>query len=119
MSILTLDHIQLAMPAGHEAPVRAFYIGILGMVEVPKPLSLQGRGGFWAKAGDGQVHFGVDADFHPAKKAHPCFRVADLNGLATKLDQAGHDVVWDDNLVDVRRFFTFDPAGNRVEIMAG
>ncbi len=115
--ITALDHIQLALPAGAEDKMRAFYCGVLDMVEVAKPAPLQGRGGFWAQAGSLACHFGVDPDFHPATKAHPAFVVKDLRGLANRIAKAGHDVIWDSALPDVARFFTADPAGNRLEFI--
>lgn len=115
--ILALDHIQLALPAGAEPEMRAFYCDLLGMTEVPKPAPLAGRGGFWAKAAGIAVHFGVDPNFHPATKAHPAFRVADINALSVRLADQGHRVQWDVALPGVTRFFTFDPVGNRVELL--
>ena len=90
----------------------------MGMVETPKPEPLLGRGGFWAMAGPVAVHFGVDPHFHPATKAHPAFVISDLDALATRLSDAGHTVTWDKALLDVKRFFTSDPVGNRVELIA-
>jgi extradiol dioxygenase family protein len=116
--IRSLDHIQLALPAGAEDALRAFYCDLLGMTEIPKPTPLQGRGGFWATAGTLQVHFGVDPDFHPATKAHPAFTISDLEMLASRLNQAGHKITWDQALPDVKRFFTHDPVGNRIECIA-
>ena len=115
--ITGLDHIQLALPQGTEDAMRGFYCDLLGMQEVAKPAALQGRGGFWAQAGAVQVHFGVDPGFHPATKAHPAFVVADLSGLAGLITDAGFDVKWDTSLPDIRRFFTSDPVGNRVELI--
>ena len=115
--IIGLDHIQLALPAGTEDQMRAFYCDLLGMVEVPKPAPLQGRGGFWARTDTLECHFGVDPDFHPATKAHPAFRVSDLDALAQRLSAAGFDVNWDTALAEVKRFFTSDPVGNRIELM--
>ena len=115
--ILALDHIQLAHPAGAEDAMRAFYCGILGMVEIPKPAALHSRGGFWAKAGGLEIHFGVDPNFTPATKAHPGFVVADLNALDRRLTVAGHPVNWDTSLPDRRRFFIADPVGNRIELL--
>ncbi len=116
--IEALDHVQLAMPAGAEDQMRRFYCAIFGMPEIPKPASLQGRGGFWAMAGDMQVHFGIDADFIPATKAHPAFVITALSTLAERLQDHGHVVRWDTSLPDVKRFFTDDPVGNRVECIA-
>lgn len=44
MTYLAIDHVQLAMPAGQEAAARAFYAGVLGLTEVPKPPALAVRG---------------------------------------------------------------------------
>ena len=116
--IKSLDHLQLAIPEGAEDLMRPFYAA-LGFVEVEKPAALQGRGGFWAVAGDISLHFGVDPVFAPATKAHPAFVVSDLDALVAGLGVAGHDVTWDTKLADVRRCFVFDPVGNRIELISG
>ncbi len=47
MSLLQLDHIQLAMPQGEEDAARSFYAALLGLEEVEKPANLKRRGGCW------------------------------------------------------------------------
>jgi catechol 2,3-dioxygenase-like lactoylglutathione lyase family enzyme len=82
---------------------------------------LRSRGGAWFALGDGgQLHVGVEEAFAPARKAHPAFRVAagDLDELASRLEAAGERVEWDDSLPGVRRFYTADPWGNRLELLA-
>lgn len=116
--IVGLDHIQLAHPAGAEDQMRAFYCDALGMIEVEKPKPLQGRGGFWAHAYDLYVHFGVDPNYHPATKVHPAFVVIDLAELAARLADMGCKITWDTALPDVKRFFTHDLVGNRIELIA-
>lgn len=116
--IVGLDHIQLALPAGAEDRMRRFYCDLLGMTEIEKPKPLQRRGGFWARAGVLECHFGVDPDFHPAKKAHPAFVISELPALVHRMNDAGHPVTWDQSLPEVTRFFVFDPVGNRVECIA-
>jgi catechol 2,3-dioxygenase-like lactoylglutathione lyase family enzyme len=117
---VALDHVQVAMPPGEEARARAFYVGVLGMSELTKPANLAKRGGAWFAGGDGgsvQVHLGIEQDFRPAKKAHPAVLVAGLDELAGRLEAAGHTVDWDEELDDMRRFFTEDPFGNRLEFI--
>jgi catechol 2,3-dioxygenase-like lactoylglutathione lyase family enzyme len=80
MTILAIDHVQLAMPTGEEAQARAFYAGVLGLSEIPPP-TLAVRGGAWFGNGAVQVHLGVEADFRPARKAHPALLVDDLDTL--------------------------------------
>jgi len=65
------------MPVGEEEIARRFYVGLLGMTEIPKPPELANRGGCWFASASVQVHLGVEAEFRPAKKAHPAFRCAD------------------------------------------
>ena len=117
--LIGVDHVQLAMPAGREEDARRFYAGVLGLIEVPKPAELAGRGGCWFASADGSVavHLGVEDDFRPARKAHPAFVVDDLDGARARLANAGADVIEDDS-IDVRRFYTADPFGNRIEIIA-
>lgn len=69
MSIIGLDHLQIAIPAGAEAEAMAFYCGLLGMVEIPKPPALADRGGVWLTAGKVMLHLGAERDFMPARRA--------------------------------------------------
>jgi catechol 2,3-dioxygenase-like lactoylglutathione lyase family enzyme len=109
-----LDHVQVAMPTGGEDAARRFYTGLLGLPEIPKPESLRATGGVWFEPG---VHMGVEADFRPARKAHPGLSTTDLDGIAARLAAAGADVEWDERLPGVRRFYTRDPFGNRIELL--
>lgn len=116
--IVGLDHVQMAMPRGEEAAARAFYVGLLGMSEVPKPDPLKARGGVWFQAPGTMLHLGVEDPFVPARKAHPAFIVSDLDALSATLQQAGYPVEADATLKDVSRAYTTDPFGNRVELIA-
>jgi catechol-2,3-dioxygenase len=117
MTIIALDHVQLAMPTGGEDAARVFYADILGLTEIPKPAELAGRGGCWFARGNVHVHLGVEADFRPAKKAHPAFRVAGLAALRTQLDDHGHATRDDIAVEGMERFFVDDPFGNRIELI--
>ena len=85
---MRLDHVQLAAPPGCEAEARAFYGGLLGLEEIEKP----------------PPGLGVAE--------------AELDGFARRLQHAGARVEWDDRHPGIRRFFTADPFGNRVELLA-
>ena len=116
-SMLRFDHVQIAIPAGAEAACRGFYVGVLGMTELVKPPELAKRGGIWVRSGAVEIHLGVEAEFRPARKAHPGIVVADIDALAARLQAAGHAPAWDDAIPGVRRFFTADPLGNRLEFI--
>jgi catechol 2,3-dioxygenase-like lactoylglutathione lyase family enzyme len=117
VTVIRLDHVQLAMPAGGEEDATAFYDGILGISVVPKPPHLAARGGCWFESGDLKVHVGVDADFRPATKAHPAFIVDDVRALAGEIAAAGYRVVDDEPLDGYDRVYVHDPFGNRIELM--
>jgi catechol 2,3-dioxygenase-like lactoylglutathione lyase family enzyme len=118
MKILSIDHVQIAMPAGEEAKARAFYNGQLGFTEIPKPPELARRGGAWFQSGNVQLHLGVEIDFHPARKAHPAFVVDDLDPLIANLRSAGYETDTTQPPLDgYKRAHVFDPFGNRIELM--
>ena len=62
---------------------------------------------------------GVEEPFTPARKAHPAFRFVHLEAVALRLTGAGFPVRWDDDNPGVRRFYTEDPFGNRIECTEG
>lgn len=119
--VIGLDHVQVAAPEGCEREARRFYGELLGLPEIDKPGPLRSRGGVWFGVGAQQFHVGVQEPFSPARKAHPALRVRpeELNALALALAQAGAEVIWDEELPGVRRFFSEDPWGNRIELTAG
>lgn len=118
-AVIGLDHVQLAMPAGEAAHLAAdrFYVGVLGMKVVPKPAPLAARGGRWYESASARLHLGVEADFRPARKAHPALVVSDLERLAAALATAGHAFHPDTELVGGRRGYVDDPFGNRLELV--
>ena len=87
------------------------------MREIPKPAALVKRGGCWFESGPVQVHLGVEADFLPAKKAHPALRCTDYDGLVAKLRAAGVEIIESEDIPGVRRCHTHDPFGNRIELL--
>lgn len=130
MTILSIHHVQLAMPANQEDSARAFYVHILGLSEIPKPDELAKRGGVWLQNTPVptavellsepvvQVHLGIENDFRPARKAHPAFLVDDLDSLLEKIQAAGYE--WDLSqppLDGFKRAHVFDPFGNRIELL--
>jgi catechol 2,3-dioxygenase-like lactoylglutathione lyase family enzyme len=117
--ITGLDHVQVAAPPGAEEDARRFYGAVLGLAELPKPAGVADTGGAWFACGAQQLHIGVQDPFLASRKAHPGLTVADVAGLerlAERLLSAGSPVRWDDRIEGVRRFYTEDPWGNRIEL---
>jgi catechol 2,3-dioxygenase-like lactoylglutathione lyase family enzyme len=115
--VARLDHVQLAMPPGEEAAAASFYASLLGLEQVPKPAELASRGGCWFERDGVRVHLGVEADFRPARKAHPGLVVSGIDALAATLEGAGYGLRWEDDVPGVRHFYVDDPFGNRIEII--
>jgi catechol 2,3-dioxygenase-like lactoylglutathione lyase family enzyme len=118
MLLLRVHHAQITIPTGEEAKAREFYCEFLGLREVPKPESLQTRGGFWLEIGDFQIHVGTEEEFDRTKtKAHIAYLVEDLNQLRGKLESRGIKILEGIPIPDYSRFEFRDPFGNRVEFL--
>jgi catechol 2,3-dioxygenase-like lactoylglutathione lyase family enzyme len=109
--------VQVAIPEGGEESAREFYGALLGMAEIEKPPELARRGGCWFRLGALEIHCGVEADFRPARKAHPGIEVNDLATLAGALEGAGVEVTRDALFPRRERFYVNDPFGNRLEFI--
>ncbi|MFD0559784.1 catechol 2,3-dioxygenase-like lactoylglutathione lyase family enzyme [Stackebrandtia endophytica] len=141
MKYFGLHHVQLTCPPGSEDTLRKFYVDVIGLTEVTKPVSLQPRGGCWFRLNEDpgvELHLGVQQDFQPSVKGHPGIvwgDLASLRELASRLEAAGHSVTWDGELHDTPmrlngapgsptseagmfRFYVNDPHGNRIEFLA-
>ncbi len=117
MPLVAIDHVQLAMPPGGEDDARSFYRDLLGLPEQPKPPNLARRGGCWFESPTVKVHLGVEADFRPARKAHPALLVRDLPALVATLRGSGVLVRDDEPLAGFDRVYVDDPFGNRIELL--
>lgn len=117
MSVVGLDHVQLAMPFGGESVMRHFYVGILGLTEVEVPSQLAPIGAIWFEAKGTVVHCSPELEFKPPDKAHPGFVVADLDATEEKLKAYGAKIQRGAPSSVMRRLYTVDPVGNVVELI--
>jgi catechol 2,3-dioxygenase-like lactoylglutathione lyase family enzyme len=115
--IYAIDHVQIAIPKGGEAAAQPFYRDLMGLVEVPKPATLAGRGGAWYEAGPVHVHLGIEEPFRANDKAHVAFLVDDVGALAARAQEQGYKVKHVTDLETHVRAFIYDPFGNRIEIL--
>jgi catechol 2,3-dioxygenase-like lactoylglutathione lyase family enzyme len=116
MSVLGIDHVQLAMPGGQEQLARRFYGEVLGLPEKPKPEDMAGRGGCWFESERVKIHLGVDKNFRAATKAHPGLLVSDLRAILERCRSLGLEST-DASLPGCLRAFVNDPFGNRIELI--
>ena len=107
------------MPPGASTRLRASTREVVGLERIERPETLGGVGA-WFRAGvAGAARLRVRG-FAPAPKAHPAFELtaAELDALAERLAAAGADVqLGRAGLPGARRFYSFDPAGNRLEFL--
>lgn len=115
---LGIDHVQLTIPPGAEDEARAFYCGVLGMAERPKPEALRGLGGIWLACGPHEIHLGVE-ERQPESRRHAGIVVELLAPLREALTAAGIDTQVDrpPERPGFNRIHFRDPFGNRIELM--
>ncbi len=116
--LLRVQHTQITIPKDAERQAREFYCDFLGLKEIPKPESLQNRGGFWLELNGFQIHVGTEDDFDRTKtKAHLAYQVEDLENWRVKLQTKGIKILDGISIPNFRRFEFRDPFGNRVEFL--
>ena len=110
-----LDHVQVMMPNGAEDDARAFYAGLLGLTEIGSPSRCAQAAACGSPRG---IHVsGEEGSRRLAGRTRRCASRT-LDRLAGVLAAAGCTVEWDERWPAVRRFYTRDPFGNRVELLA-
>jgi len=91
---------------------------VMGLPEIAKPNSLQGRGGFWLQVGDRQVHVGTEDGFdRTSTKAHLAYEVTDAAAWRAHLSGNGIEALDSVPIEGFERFEFRDPFGNRCEII--
>ncbi len=116
--LLRVQHTQITIPKDAETEAREFYCNFLGLTEISKPESLQGRGGFWMELDDFPIHVGTENDFDRSKtKAHIAYEVEDLENWRIKLQEKNIEILDGIPIPNFRRFEFRDPFGNRVEFL--
>ncbi len=116
--ILKVQHAQITIPKGAETEARKFYCDFLGLQEIPKPESLQSRGGFWMQLGDFQIHIGTETEFDRTKtKAHLAYEVESLEAWREQLENYGIKIIEGVSIPGCNRFEFRDPFGNRIEFL--
>ncbi|MEX0684195.1 MAG: VOC family protein [Dehalococcoidia bacterium] len=124
MTIVSLQHVQVNVPAPRATEAKRFYAELLGLTEMPRPQSLNdaGRAGIWYRIGtDQEFHVFLDPDpggDASASSRHPALIVDDLDALRARLTDAGVEIEDAIPIAGRARFFARDPGGNRLEFLA-
>jgi catechol 2,3-dioxygenase-like lactoylglutathione lyase family enzyme len=113
-----IHHVQVTIPTGEEDRARRFYCGVLGLNEIVKPSSLEGRGGFWLQVGDQELHVGTeDGVARHNTTAHIAFQVDDATTWRQRIAESGCVPLPSIVIPGFDRFEFRDPFWNRLEII--
>lgn len=113
-----IHHVQITIPKEEEERAKAFYCQVLGLEELEKPTSLQGRGGFWLKVGTQEVHIGTEDGFNRyTTKAHLAYEVEDCKHWYKIIREQGIEIQESVPIPGYHRFEFRDSFGNRIEII--
>lgn len=116
--VITLDHVNVTVPAALEAVTKEFYGGILGLNQVPKPATAR-QTGAWYQIGETQLHLSVDDEPAELSSRHICFTVSDLAAAEKRFRTAGVEIIPDPRPAPGSpRFYVRDPGGNQLEIVS-
>jgi catechol 2,3-dioxygenase-like lactoylglutathione lyase family enzyme len=112
-----LHHVNLSVPVGRSQPIAAFYCDVLGFRPIARPENE--RQGAWLEMDDGtQLHLSERAGA-PHPDQHFALMVDDLSAVRVRLGEAGAGFQPADDVFNTGgRGFTYDPAGNRIELIA-
>jgi catechol 2,3-dioxygenase-like lactoylglutathione lyase family enzyme len=114
MAIHSINHVQLAFPAGVEGKIRNFYSTLLGLTELDDPSNSTLR----FAAGTQRIDLVPTEQWKGAPNvSHLAFEVDDLPDLRGRLLQAELALVENRALPGYLRFYVKDPAGNQLEFL--
>ena len=119
ISFRRLNHVTVAMPAGEEERVRAFYGGVLGLKELPRNKALQDHYTLiWYELLDIQLHLDFSPPWvTPAENRHVALEVDDLAKVRQYLESKGATIREAVLMPDRVRFYLLDPFGNYFEFI--
>jgi catechol 2,3-dioxygenase-like lactoylglutathione lyase family enzyme len=106
-----IDHVDITAPEELQDEMSAWYRDRLGLEELP---SDRNGGGRFA-VGDQEVHISIDPH-NPPHLAHFCLLVDNYDSVVARLREGGSHIEQARDIPGRRRFYTRDPAGNRIEI---
>ena len=114
--VLALDHVNVTAPEELEEDVVSWYESCLGLERVQKPDGTRPKGA-WFRLGNQELHVSIDAH-NPPQAAHLGIVVDDFDTIVARLRSAGCHIEQAGAIPGRRRFYTRDPAGNRIEVAA-
>ncbi|HYF01000.1 MAG TPA: VOC family protein [Planctomycetota bacterium] len=109
MKCLRLAHVNVRVD--RLEPAVRFYGGVLGLERIPRA-EAENRGA-WFRLGTAEIHVAEDPAPQPPSKRHFAVEVDDLPAARKAVLDGGAPLEKE----EPGRFWTRDPAGNRIEIV--
>ncbi len=116
--ILRLQHASVGIEAGREPEARAFYCGVIGLVEKPRPIGLKNNPVIWFDSGDDEheVHLQAAVQYVAPESNHLCLQVDDLEAMRARITALGVPIMEVEPIDHRPRFVVKDPFGNGIEL---
>ena len=115
--IVGVNHVQVNVPTADLERAREFYVGFMGLGEIPRPASFTSKG-IWLNAGAFEVHIGLEDGVDRSKtRAHVAYEVDDLGAWRAKVSNRGWPTKDQPLIPGYDRFQFRDPFGNMIEII--
>ena len=111
-----IDHVTITAPEELLDDVVEWYESCLGLERIEKPEGTRPAGA-WFRAGTQEVHVSIDPH-NPPHDAHFGLVVDDYDGVVDTLRSAHCHIEQASAIAGRHRFYTRDPAGNRIEVVA-
>jgi catechol 2,3-dioxygenase-like lactoylglutathione lyase family enzyme len=117
MKVIGVNHAQVNVSHAELPKARDFYLGFMGMKEIPRPPVFRSDG-FWFHAGGFETHIGVEENVdRPATRAHLAYEVDDVKSWRKKIEEAGLPIKEQPKIPGYDRFHFRDPFGNNIELI--
>jgi catechol 2,3-dioxygenase-like lactoylglutathione lyase family enzyme len=117
-SIIGIHHVAISIPPEHHVASVRFYRDVLGLEELASPESLAHVPIIaWFRLGENELHLIEEPNESVRLRRHICIEVDDLTPFRERLDRNGEETQDADVIPGRPRFFCYDPAGNRIELL--
>ncbi len=115
-TVLGIEHVHITAPAELHEDVAEWYRTCLSLEDIEKPEGTRSQG-FWFRAGGQELHISVD-EHNPPRDSHFALVVDSLDPVIDRLRGHGCHIEQASIIPGRHRFFTRDPAGNRIEVVS-
>jgi catechol 2,3-dioxygenase-like lactoylglutathione lyase family enzyme len=104
------------VPEAEHERARQFYLEFLGLQEIQRPAGFV-RNGTWMRAGNFEVHIGLEDGVQRTTRAHIAYEVDAIEPWRAKVIQAAMQITEQPKIPGYDRFHFRDPFGNNTELI--